>query len=56
MHLDPFVSVDGLPFTTTPQQLRALRGAPQEETRNAVELNELDYGVGLAKPISCCFD
>lgn len=44
MHLDPFVAVDGLPFTTTPQQLRALRGAPQEETRNAVELNELDYG------------
>lgn len=44
MHLDPFVSVDGLPFTTTPQQLRALRGAPQDETHNAVELNELDYG------------
>ncbi len=44
MRLDPFVSVDGLPFTTTPQQLRALRGAPQEETRNAVELIELDYG------------
>lgn len=44
MRLDPFVAVDGLPFTTTPKQLRALRGAPQGETRNAVELNELDYG------------
>lgn len=44
MHLDPFVAVDGLPFTTTVQQLRALRGGPQEQTRNTVGLDELDYG------------
>lgn len=44
MRLDPFISVDGLPFTTTPQQLRARLGAPREEGRSAVELNEMDYG------------
>lgn len=44
MHLDPFVAVDGLPFTTTPQQLRERLGAPQSETRSTIELNELDYG------------
>lgn len=44
MYIDPYVSVDGLPFTTTPQQLRQRLGTPLAETRNAVELHELDYG------------
>jgi hypothetical protein len=44
VHLHPFVSVDGLPFTTTPQQLRQRLGPPLAQTRNAIELNELDYG------------
>ncbi|MCK6424141.1 MAG: hypothetical protein L6Q75_03500 [Burkholderiaceae bacterium] len=44
MHLDPFIAVDGLPFTTTAPQLRARLGPPQSETRSTIELNELDYG------------
>jgi hypothetical protein len=44
MKLDPFISVDGLPFTTTPQQLRQRLGAPLAKTRNAIALTELDYG------------
>jgi hypothetical protein len=44
MHLDPFIAVDGLPFTTTPLQLRERLGPPHSETRSTIELNELDYG------------
>lgn len=44
MKLDSYRSVDGLPFDTTPAQLRQWRGAPAREARNGVGLTELDYG------------
>jgi hypothetical protein len=44
MRLLPFESVDGVPFSTTPEQLRARHGRPGREGRNAVDLDELDYG------------
>lgn len=44
MHLDPYVSVDGIPFTAGRDDVVRLRGQPDSEARNAVELTELDYG------------
>lgn len=44
MQLDPFVSVDGIPFTISRAEIEALRGQPARAGRNGVGLNELDYG------------
>lgn len=44
MRLDPHESVDGLAWTTTPEQLQMLLGPPLRRARNGVELNEWDYG------------
>lgn len=44
MRLVPFVQVDDTPFTLTPGQLQARRGAPRRRVRNAVALDEWDYG------------
>ncbi|WP_284618637.1 hypothetical protein [Aquabacterium humicola] len=44
MKLDPFVTVDDLPFTTTMDELRRLHGVPRREALNDVGLHELDYG------------
>lgn len=44
MHLAPFVSVDGMLFTAQRNDVIQAHGRPDHETRNAVELNELDYG------------
>ncbi|MBI2732544.1 MAG: hypothetical protein HYX44_04310 [Aquabacterium sp.] len=44
MHLDPFVSVDGMPFTARRDDVVRVYGQPQIETRNAVDLTELDFG------------
>ena len=44
MHLEPYRSVDGLPFTVTPDEVRARCGPPEREGVNAVALHELDYG------------
>lgn len=44
MDLQPFVSFDGTPFTSTPSDVVARRGPPHKRWRNSVELNELDYG------------
>jgi hypothetical protein len=44
MRLEPFASVDGMPFTASPDDIVQQYGAPLREARNAVELNELDYG------------
>ena len=44
MRLDPFVSVDGTPFTVAREELVKAFGPPLRQTRNAVALDEFDYG------------
>lgn len=44
MRLDPYRSVDDLPFTATMDDVRRRHGVPRRESRNEVALNELDYG------------
>lgn len=44
MRLTPFVSVDSTAFATRRNDLLAARGAPDHCSRNAVGLNEMDYG------------
>jgi hypothetical protein len=44
MKLDPFVTVDGLPFAATMHEVRRLHGPPRHEQDNDVGLHELDYG------------
>ncbi len=43
MNLDPFVSVDGIPFTISQEEIVKRRGQPLGSGRNAVGLNEFDY-------------
>jgi hypothetical protein len=43
MNLDPFVSVDGIPFSVSREEIVKMRGQPVSTGRNAVGLNELDY-------------
>jgi hypothetical protein len=42
--IDPYVSVDGLPFSTRAEGLCARLGPPVRTSRNEVALNEMDYG------------
>jgi hypothetical protein len=44
MKLQPFISVDELPFGVSPEELLSCRGEPARRSRNGVGLNELDYG------------
>ena len=44
MHLEPFVRVDGTPFTATRADILRSHGQPLSEIRNPVGLSELDYG------------
>ncbi|WP_418319959.1 hypothetical protein [Piscinibacter sakaiensis] len=44
MRIDPYLSVDGMPFTISEAALRLQFGAPLEVSRSMVGLNELDYG------------
>ena len=44
MNLTPFVRVDDVSFTLTSQELQARFGSPLRCGRNAVALNEFDYG------------
>ena len=44
MKLDPFVQVDGTPFSASPADILRARGQPWRSRRNGVGLNELDYG------------
>jgi hypothetical protein len=43
MNLEPFVSVDGVPFSATSEDIVRQRGRPLRQGRNSVGLNELDY-------------
>jgi hypothetical protein len=43
MNLDPFVSVDGIPFSVSREEIVKVRGQPVRAGRNGVGLNELDY-------------
>ena len=44
MKIEPFVRVDDIQFSLTREQALIERGEPRSMNRNAVELNELDYG------------
>ena len=44
MKLDPFVQVDGTPFSASAADILRSRGQPWRSQRNGVGLNELDYG------------
>ena len=44
MRLQPYVRVDGTLFTATREAIIGQRGTPGRVARNAVGLNELDYG------------
>lgn len=43
MNLDPFVSVDGISFSVSREEIVKMRGQPARAGRNGVGLNELDY-------------
>jgi hypothetical protein len=43
MNLDPFVSVDGISFSVSREEIVKMRGQPATAGRNGVGLNELDY-------------
>ncbi|MDR6537119.1 hypothetical protein [Variovorax soli] len=43
MHLEPFVSVDGIPFSISREEIVKTRGQPARAGRNGVGLHELDY-------------
>ena len=44
MHLQPYQSVDGMPFTATREDIIRAHGPPHSEERNNVGLTALDYG------------
>ena len=44
MHLQPYLSVDGVPFTATRRDVIRTHGSPHSEARNDVGLTALDYG------------
>ena len=44
MRLQPFVAVDGTPFSASRDDVLRERGAPARQARNEVGLDELDYG------------
>lgn len=44
MKLDPFRSVDGVPFSASREDIVRLHGRPLSQERNAVRLTALDYG------------
>ena len=44
MRIEPYSRVDDTAFSATPQDVEALRGPPTRRLRNAVALNEWDYG------------
>jgi hypothetical protein len=44
MHLQPYQSVDGTPFTATREDIIRAHGPPHSEERNNIGLTALDYG------------
>ena len=44
MHLEPFIRVNGTPFTASREDVIRAHGQPLSEIRNPVGLSELDYG------------
>ncbi|HEX6361411.1 MAG TPA: hypothetical protein VFZ93_00535 [Albitalea sp.] len=43
MKLEPFVSVDGTPFSACAEDVLEARGEPARRSRNGIGLDELDY-------------
>lgn len=44
MRLNPYISVDGIPFTARRDDVIRAHGQPVSEARNTVGLTEMDYG------------
>lgn len=44
MHLQPYLRVNGMPFTATREDVIRAHGPPRSAARNAVGLTALDYG------------
>lgn len=44
MHLEPYIRVDGMPFTATREDVLRAHGQPLSELRNEVGLTALDFG------------
>ena len=44
MHLQPYLRVNGTPFTATRDDVIRAHGQPRSESRNTVGLTALDYG------------
>jgi len=44
MHLEPFIRVNGTPFTASREDVIRAHGQPLSQIRNPVGLSELDYG------------
>lgn len=44
MKLEPYVRVDGMPFSASREQVISRHGPPFKVLRNGVGLNEMDYG------------
>ena len=44
MHLQPYLRVNGTPFTATRDDVIRAHGQPRSESRNSVGLTALDYG------------
>ena len=44
MHLEPYIRVNGTPFTASREDVIRAHGQPLSEIRNPVGLSELDYG------------
>lgn len=44
MRIDPYISVNGIPFTLSRADVIRMHGPPHSEIRNEVGLTALDYG------------
>ncbi|MGR4871948.1 hypothetical protein ACIPRI_24130 [Variovorax sp. LARHSF232] len=53
MNIDPFVSVDDMPFSASMDHVLQARGTPAATCRNGVGLNELDYGDAIYRFQDC---
>lgn len=53
MKLQPYIRVDDTPFAATEAEVRRVHGTPGKTGRNAVALNELDYGTVVYRFQDC---
>ena len=53
VRIEPYVQVDGVPFSATGDDIRGRRGKPWRSGRNDVGLDELDYGDAVYRFQDC---